>query len=165
MSIKMVFGEEVWSSEANVHLDKLKRTQNSVLRLCLGCPKTTPSHAMEIKSILCTLILTEQSGTPFLSSVDSYIGHWYNTSTIHTFKTTLTLYISNIIRNKSFYIKLCSKNANPPVIKFNNALHFPSFIKSTIFSSQNASLSIFILVKRRDKKNENGGSKTSGAHL
>ena len=46
---KLTYCSEVWGSAAKTHINKLQLIQSSALRICLGCPKSTPTSAMEVE--------------------------------------------------------------------------------------------------------------------
>jgi hypothetical protein len=46
---KITYACEIWGDLAEVHLQKIQNLQNCALRICLGCPKTSPINAMEIE--------------------------------------------------------------------------------------------------------------------
>jgi hypothetical protein len=46
---KITYVCEIWGDLAEVHLQKIQKLQNCALRICLGCPKTSPVNAMEME--------------------------------------------------------------------------------------------------------------------
>lgn len=68
---KLTYCSEVWGAAAKTHINKLQLIQSAALRICLGCPKTTPISAKEIELAIepIDLLLEKQAWEKYLKTL------------------------------------------------------------------------------------------------